>query len=187
MVELFEIIVNNPVEFLTGLGLSSASIYAIIMIFKGIIGLITKKSKKAKELLQQEQIASKVVEKLGGLDNFMDNIAKLVIDKLTESQLYSNVLNLLNEIANKDDCPTEIKAYIETVLSQSGNEELYLLYEQAKSTLIESAKSNVNNIIEEGKTSEEEKTEEFNTIQNDEKENSTETISENETTEIVYG
>lgn len=187
MVELFEIIVNNPVEFLTGLGLSSASIYAIIMIFKGIIGLITKKSKKAKELLQQEQIANKVVEKLGGLDNFMDNIAKLVIDKLTQSQMYKDIMNILIEISNKDDCPTEIKAYIETVLSQSGNEELYLLYEQAKSTLIENAKSNVNNIIEEGKTSEEEKTEELNTIQNDEKENSTERVSENETTEIVYG
>ena len=64
---------------------------------------------------------------------------------------------------------------------------MYFLYEQAKSTLIENAKSNVNNIIEEGKTSEEEKTEELNTIQKDEKENSTETISENETTEIVYG
>ena len=92
MVEIFQTILQYPLQFLAGLGISGGAIYGAFSFSKWLISLFTKKSQKAKEL----------------------------------------------------------KAYIETVLSQSGSEQLSLLYEQTKATLIEMAKEKTLSVIDDG-------------------------------------
>lgn len=152
MVEIFETIMQYPLQFLAGLGISSGTIYGVFSFIKWIVSCVTKKSKKAKEILNQQAIADTIIKTIGGVDNFMDSIASKVVEKITTNPTINNFKVLLKEIANKDTCPIELKAYIETVLSQSGSEQLSLLYEQAKSTLIEIAKEQTRNCIENGET-----------------------------------
>lgn len=152
MVEIFETIMQYPLQFLAGLGISSGTIYGVFSFIKWIVSCITKKSKKAKEILNQQAIADTIIKTIGGVDNFMDSIASKVVEKITTNPTINNFKVLLKEIANKDTCPIELKAYIETVLSQSGSEQLSLLYEQTKSTLIEIAKEQTRNCIENGET-----------------------------------
>lgn len=150
MVELFELIARYPIEFLAGLGISTTTIYTGVRIIKGIVALITKKSRIAKEKLQQDNIATAIITKLGGIDGFIDKVASSVIEKLTTSKSITEIKEILTKVATRSDCPIELKAYIETVLSQSGSEELYLQYENAKSTLLAVGKNEIEEVIEQG-------------------------------------
>lgn len=151
MVEIFETIMQYPLQFLAGLGVSSGTIYGVFSFIKWIVSCITKKSKKAKEILNQQAIADTIIKTIGGVENFMDSVANKVVEKITANPTINNFKVLLKEIANKDACPIELKAYIETVLSQSGSEQLSLLYEQTKATLIEMAKEKTLSVIDDGK------------------------------------
>ena len=53
MVELFELIMQYPAQFLAGLGLSSGAIYLIFSGIKGFVKLVTKKSTKLKQITMQ--------------------------------------------------------------------------------------------------------------------------------------
>lgn len=148
MTELFELIASKPLEFLAGLGVSATSIYTIISLLKGLFSLITKKSKKAKELLNQQNIANAVIEKLGGVEGFMDNVAKLVCSKLEPG--LKEIKEMVKQVANNDKCPTELKAYIETILKYSGDKNLIAMYENLKNQFLTTAQEEVNNLILEG-------------------------------------
>lgn len=150
MVEIFEAIMQYPLQFLAGLGISSGTIYGVCSFVKWIVSCINKKSKNAKEILNQQAIADTLIKAIGGVDNFMDSIANKVIEKITTNQTINDLKILLQQIANKDDCPIELKAYIETILSQSGSEQLGLLYEQTKATLIDMAKDKTRSLIDNG-------------------------------------
>lgn len=150
MVELFELIMQYPAQFLAGLGLSSGAIYLIFSGIKGFIKLVTKKSTKLKQIANNNAIADAVVNKLGDMDAFIDKVAETVINKLSNAQAINEIKAVLTKIANKEDCPIELKAYIETVLSQSGSEKLQLLYEQTKANLITISKMETQEVIEYG-------------------------------------
>lgn len=164
MVELFELIMQYPAQFLAGIGLSSGAIYLIFSGIKGFVKLITKKSTKLKQIANNNAVADAVVNKLGDMDAFIDKVAETVINKLSNAQAINEIKAVLTKIANKEDCPIELKAYIDTVLSQSGSEHLQLLYEQTKANLITISKMETVDIIEDGaKKLEQEKQ---NTIEN---------------------
>lgn len=133
MVELFQLIASKPLEFLAGLGLSSATIYSIVSFIKFIVSLIAKKKNIAKEELKFEKLANLVIAKLGGAENFMDNVAIRVIDKVTPA--INEIKELLRELSNAEKCPVELKAYIDTVLNAAGNKELLLAYQELKNQL----------------------------------------------------
>ena len=150
MVEFFELIIQYPLQFLAGLGISGGTIYTGWAIIKGIVNLITKKSRKAKELLQQQNIVNAFLGAIGGVDGFCDKVANVVIDKVTNNELVAKFKEQLQLLLTKDDCPVEIKAYIEAVLSQTGTEQIKLLYEQTKAALLATAKAETQKIIESG-------------------------------------
>ncbi len=155
MTELFELIASRPLEFLAGLGVSSTAIYSICALLRFLVDLITKKKKKRKEIFQQNEIASAVINKLSSAEQFLDILVARLIEALDKSQFKK----LLEDVAKKENCPIELKAYIETVLGQVGNEDLLLLYEQSKSLLISEAKDSVEKTILKGEIAfEEEKT-----------------------------
>lgn len=158
MTELFELIASKPLEFLAGLGISATSIYTVISLLKGFFSLITKKFKKAKELLNQQNIANAVIEKLGGVEGFMDNVAKLVCSKLEPG--LKEIKEMVKQVANNDKCPTELKAYIETILKYSGDKNLIAMYENLKNQFLTTAQEEVNNLILEGEKNLEEAKEE---------------------------
>ena len=158
MTELFELIASKPLEFLAGLGISATSIYTVISLLKGFFSLITKKSKKAKDLLNQQNIANAVIEKLGGVEDFMDNVAKLVCSKLEPG--LKEIKEMVKQVANNDKCPTELKAYIETILKYSGDKNLIAMYENLKNQFLTTAQEEVNNLILEGEKNLEEAKEE---------------------------
>lgn len=133
MVEFFQLIAAKPLEFLAGLGISSATIYSVIRIIKLIISLIAKKKNIAKEELKFKKLANLVIEKLGGVETFIDNVATHVIDKVTP--YINEIKELLTKLANSEKCPVELKAYIETVLNAAGNKELLLAYQELKNQL----------------------------------------------------
>lgn len=150
MIEIFEAIMQYPLQFLAGIGISSGTIYGVYSFVKWIVSCINKKSKKAKEILGQQAIVDTLIKAIGGVDNFIDSIANKVIEKVTTNQTINDLKTLLQQITNKDDCPIELKAYIETILSQSGSEQLGLLYEQTKATLIDMAKDKTRSLIDNG-------------------------------------
>lgn len=133
MVELFQLIASKPLEFLAGLGISSATIYSIVAFIKFIVGRIAKKRNIAKEDLKFEKLANLVISKLGGVETFIDNVAGKVIDKVTPA--FNEIKELLTKVANSEKCPVELKAYIETVLNAAGNKELLLAYQELKNQL----------------------------------------------------
>lgn len=140
MSELFELIMSYPMEFIAGLGVSSATIYSVIKIIKCIVSFMFKNRNKLKEISRQNEIACAVVNKLN-----LDEIVKMLNKEFSETiaNLKTEIEELkkiLTALAEKSDCPVELKAYIETVLRQDGNEQLALFYEQIKSSLIEQIK-----------------------------------------------
>lgn len=149
MVELFKLIASNPVEFFAGLGISSATIYSIISILKLIFSFLTKKKQAIKQRLQNEDIANLVILKLGGLENFIDNIVKQVIDGI--NPYIEDLRLLLTQISNAEKCPVELKAYIQTILNANDNKELLLTYQDLKNKLITTALESTEQIIYNGK------------------------------------
>ena len=148
MVEFFQLIAAKPLEFLAGLGISSATIYSVIRIIKLIISLIAKKKNIAKEELKFEKLANLVIEKLGGVETFIDNVATHVIDKVTP--YINEIKELLTKLANSEKCPVELKAYIETVLNAAGNQELLLAYQELKNQLTNQVIESVKDTIAKG-------------------------------------
>lgn len=134
MVELFQLIATKPLEFLAGLGVSSATIYSVLKIIKFLMSLMLKKKNIEQENLRFDKIANVVVEKFGGVENFIDKTASQLITKL--APIFEDMKGKLKEIYSKENCPVELKAYIETVLKYSGNNELLLTYEELKKQLI---------------------------------------------------
>ena len=148
MVEFFQLIAAKPLEFLAGLSISSATIYSVIRIIKLIISLIAKKKNIAKEELKFEKLANLVIEKLGGVETFIDNVATHVIDKVTP--YINEIKELLTKLANSEKCPVELKAYIETVLNAAGNQELLLAYQELKNQLTNQVIESVKDTIAKG-------------------------------------
>lgn len=148
MVEFFQLIAAKPLEFLAGLGISSATIYSVIRIIKLIISLIAKKKNIAKEELKFEKLANLVIEKLGGVETFIDNVATHVIDKVTP--YINEIKELLTKLANSEKCPVELKAYIETVLNAAGNQKLLLAYQELKNQLTNQVIESVKDTIAKG-------------------------------------
>lgn len=165
MVELFELIASKPLEFLAGLGISTTTIYTLFRALKGLFSLITKKSQKAKEILTQENIANVVVSKIQCAEDFMDKLANLVVSKLTQSELIIALKKVLEDIEKMETCPVELKAYISTVLSNSGSEELLLLYKETKNQLIEQSKKAVEEAVQNGEEKLQESKEKLETVQ----------------------
>lgn len=151
MVEFFQLIAAKPLEFLAGLGISSATIYSVIRIIKLIISLIAKKKNIAKEELKFKKLANLVIEKLGGVETFIDNVATHVIDKVTP--YINEIKELLTKLANSEKCPVELKAYIETVLNAAGNQELLLAYQELKNQLTNQVIESVKDTIVKGEES----------------------------------
>lgn len=152
MVEIFETIMQYPLQFLAGLGISGGTIYGVVSFIRWIVSCATKKSQKAREVLNRQAIADMVINAFGGVEKFTDSVASKVIEKITSCPTINDLKVLLQQVSERDTCPIELKAYIETVLSQSGSEQLSLLYEQTKATLIELAKEQTRDCIEDGKT-----------------------------------
>lgn len=175
MTELFELIASKPLEFLAGLGVSSTAIYTLCSLFRFLFNLITKKSQKKKEQLQRNQIAEAVIEKLSSAEQFLD----IIVAKVVEAIEKSKIMDWLKTISEKENCPIELKAYIETVLGQVGNEDLLLLYEQAKAILISTSKNAISDIIDKGEERiDEEKIEQSDDTEKVENENDSNTESE---------
>ncbi len=148
MVEFFQLIVNKPVEFLAGLGLSSATIYSVIRIIKWIIGLCTRKRAAAKETAKNNSLAELIISKMTSVDTLVDKTVLAAINGL--QQPLSKLSELLTEIVNKDTCPVELKAYIKAVLKVSNSAELTLVYTQLKNELLNAATTEVKQTIELG-------------------------------------
>ncbi len=108
--------------------------------------------------MNQQSIANAVIEKLGGVEGFMDNVAKLVCSKLEPG--LKEIKEMLKQVANNDKCPTELKAYIETILKYSGDKNLIAMYENLKNQFLTTAQEKVNNLILEGEKNLEEAKEE---------------------------
>lgn len=150
MVEIFQTILANPWGFIMGLGCSGATAYVVYAVLKWIISKVFKKTLDKKQQAKDNTLADLILNKLIGSESFLDVIAKRVIDSFTESQTYQMLKDILKSIKSSANCPVEVKAYINTILSQSGNEDLMLMYEQIKSGLIKASKEACEEIIEEG-------------------------------------
>ena len=159
MVEIFQTILANPWEFIMGLGCSGATAYVVYAALKWIVSKVFKKTLNKKQQAKDNTLADLILNKLIGAESFLDVIAKRVIDSFTESQTYQMLKDILKSIKSSANCPVEVKAYINTILSQSGNEDLMLMYEQMKSGLIKASKEACEEIIEEGISKKEEKEE----------------------------
>lgn len=152
MVEIFETIMQYPLQFLAGLGISGGTIYGVFSFIRWIVSCATKKSQKAREVLNRQAIADMVINAFGGVEKFTDSVANRVIEKISSCSVVNDLKTSLQQAANADNCPIELRAYIETILSQSGSEQLSLIYEQTKATLIEAAKSTTKEIVQNGET-----------------------------------
>lgn len=148
MVEFFKLIASKPLEFIAGLGVSSATIYSMVMIIKFVLSLITKKKNFQKENLKFNKLADLVINKFGGVEEFINKISVQVISNLAPT--FNEFNKKFNEILLKETCPLELKAYIETVLKANGNKELLLTYEDLKrklsSELMQTKKEFIQNI-----------------------------------------
>lgn len=149
MVELFELIASKPLEFLAGLGISSATIYSINAFIKFIFSFATKKKQAIKERLQNEKLADLVISKLGGAETFIEMIVVKIINNIMPTM--NEIKELLVNLVNSEKCPVELKAYIKTILNASDNKELLLTYQDLKNQLITTALESTEQIIVKGK------------------------------------
>lgn len=124
MSAFFQAITDN----LAGVSICGVSLITIIGLLVGLVKILSSnKAKKYYEELTLKVEAMKIT--------LTDNIKKE----------FNNMLDLLSQIlamVQQNKTPKEISAYIRTVLSQTGNEELALEYEKNLATLI----SNKNNV-----------------------------------------
>ena len=142
MTQIFELIMQYPLQFLAGLGVSSATVFAIIKFLKFFFSLFFRKRDKKKMQETFESIANTVVNKIG-LEEVKDKIVGEVIDELSK-QVKTLVSNFKaeNKTLNKKTEKlimelSDVLAYIKTVLSESENEELLLNYNEVKNRLTE--------------------------------------------------
>lgn len=129
MIELFEFVLSNPLGLIAGFGISSATIYTIIKIFSCIFSLFTKKKKLLNQNLINESISTSVINKLGGINNFSSLLAEKVVNSIIANKQIINSLKTLEKLQNTS-CPNELKAYIKTIITQTGNQDIYLEYER---------------------------------------------------------
>ena len=131
MLEIFKSIAEYPLEWLAGLGISTATIFTIIRLLGWFISLITKKSRKAKEEMQEQKMY-----------NLMMDSEFSVIRRLANDEYFINKLAvaIMKYSKPSNDCPLEVLAYIKAVLAQNGSEGLALTYEQFMSQLLNKLK-----------------------------------------------
>lgn len=156
MTELIELILSKPLEFFAGLGISATTIFSIWKFLAWFISLFTKSRRLRKEKETQTAIAAAVINAFGGLDKFIDKVAERVIFSISESEFAQILRDQLEQIKESSNCPVEMQAYIETVLTQDGSEDLKVIYEQIKNNLILQAKNKAKQIIEVGEVALEE-------------------------------
>ena len=150
MTELIELFLSKPLEFLAGLGISATTIFSIWKFLAWFISLFTKSRRLRKEKETQTAIAAAVINAFGGLDKFIDKMAERVIFSISESEFAQILRDQLEQIKESSNCPVELQAYIETVLTQDGSEDLKVIYEQIKNNLILQAQNKAKQIIEVG-------------------------------------
>lgn len=156
MTELIELILSKPLEFLAGLGISATTIFSIWKFLAWFISLFTKSRRLRKEKETQTAIAAAVINAFGGLDKFIDKMAERVIFSISKSEFAQILRDQLEQIKESSNCPVELQAYIETVLTQDGSEDLKVIYEQIKNNLILQAQNKAKQIIEVGEVALEE-------------------------------
>ena len=147
MTELIELILAKPLEFLAGFGISATTIFSIWKLLAWIISLFTKGKRLRKEKETQTAIAAAVINAFGGLDKFINKVAERVIFSISESEFARILKNQLEQIKESTNCPVELQAYIETVLTQDGSEDLKVIYEQIKNNLLFQVQNKTNQII----------------------------------------
>lgn len=145
MLEIFEQIIANPGEFFTAIGISSASFFCVVKALSYILELLTKSSKLKKEHKQHLAQASLMLQMFGENEGISKKTEENVKKAIAESKTIKSLENIVKELrelslllAQADSCPIELKAYINTVLSQDGAEDLLLEYEKTKGTLVTS-------------------------------------------------
>ena len=128
MLKVFEFIYTNPKESILTLILVSAVVYTALRILKGFFSLFIKGKKRNEQAKHRELQADIVIEKLGGINAFTEQIASKVIDKMQPN--IQELKQEIDKVEKQDKCPVELKAYIETVLKTNPN--LLLQYEELK-------------------------------------------------------
>ena len=147
MTQIFELIMQYPLQFLAGLGVSSATVFAIIKFLKFFFSLFFRKRDKKKMQETFEGILlgfiTSLPEFITFLEEVKDKIVGEVIDELSK-QVKTLVSNFKaeNKTLNKKTEKlimelSDVLAYIKTVLSESENEELLLNYNEVKNRLTE--------------------------------------------------
>lgn len=131
MTEFFELIMAKPLEFIVGLGVSSATIYSIITLIKFIFSLIMRNKSKLKQAVERTKIASAVADKLNLNNQFQDlkKDLKDYVDSSIKDEL-QKIFEVLSTLKERPDCPDELKIFIETLKNQEGNEEFAFFYDQ---------------------------------------------------------
>lgn len=157
MLEIFEQIIANPGEFFAAIGISSASFFCVVKALSYILELLTKSSKLKKEHKQHLAQASLMLQMFGENEGISKKTEENVKKAIAESKTIKSLENIVKELrelslllAQADSCPIELKAYIDTVLSQDGAEDLLLEYEKTKGTLAtnEDKEEKVQDVIE---------------------------------------
>lgn len=138
VVEFFEVIKQYFGEFIALVGVGSVSIGGIVTGMKTMIQKITEKKTINKT-------ASAIFEMFK--NKFAEYEQKLTALAENNSQLKTVIDAIKIAVENNDSVPTELKAYITLILSQKGNEEMALEFEQIKSTLIAKAQQKRSEII----------------------------------------
>lgn len=126
MTAIFEFIKSNFAEFIAlfaTLGVSVSGLYALV---KKVVTIFTAKAKQVKQATYIKSICLEVLAPL---------FLELKTQMTTENEYVNNYLDSLNAVLLEFQT-YDIRAYINTVLTQKGNEELRLSFEQAKSALI---------------------------------------------------
>ena len=148
MTELIELILSKPLEFLAGLGISATTIFSIWKFLAWIISLFTKSKRLKRDKETQVAIAAAVVKAFGGIDKFIDKIVEKVVISISQSEFSKILKDKLEEIKESSNCSVELRAYIQTMLTQDNCEELKLIYEQVKENLILQAENKTKQITE---------------------------------------
>lgn len=133
-VELFHSICNNVVEWLVGLGLSTATIYSIVRFVKFIIYLFTKKKRIAQKQAENDALAELITNKvIAKLEPYFANTTK------SSEEVKAEIKTLAQEVQNNESetiktLAIDTSAYQTVMLSQ--DESLRLSFETIRSELV---------------------------------------------------
>lgn len=139
MVEFFEVIKQYFGEFLALIGVGSVSVSGIVIGLKAVIQKFTEKKTISKTATAVYEIFKA---------KFTEYEQKLTALAENNAQLKTVIDTVKTAVENNDSVPTELKAYITLILSQKGNEEMALEFEQIKSMLIAEAQKKHSEVIE---------------------------------------